>query len=126
MKTILPPGEYYIGDPCYVISDNHDTWMEYVQEIYENVSPVPYKYFKDKKIFCHGTAYGDGVYFDQFDNNYGVDAGLIGATPTDICEIKKDDKNIKDLVVVHNFKKEFECFYEKGIFYIGHFKIDTN
>ena len=73
----VPAGKYWLGDPCYVIKD--EMWIDWLESCdYENqkhlIGKTPDGYF----AIGFNTAHGDGVYQDQFGNDYGVDAGLIG------------------------------------------------
>jgi hypothetical protein len=76
MKTeFLPPGTYYVGDLCYFIKD--EDWYSFLEDWdfkYEGV----YGKFKKSEYWIAGTEYGDGCYFDQLGNSYGVDSGTIG------------------------------------------------
>lgn len=95
----LPPGEYYVGDPCYGVED-HARWLRQLQSVYGRdlhgyTGPDPFggpygTIAKDpdgpKWWAGHGTAHGDGVYFDQHGREYGVDAGLLGVVPAELAE----------------------------------------
>jgi len=108
-------GKYYIGDLCYVVSD--DNWIpllessEYLEG--DNIT------FKNESIWAHSTHYGDGEYFDQSGRAYGVDAGIIGIMSADLRDKTNDYDNIID------FENDFEVSYEDGIFYFGNITIDT-
>lgn len=82
--TIISKGEYYIGDICYVLSD----------EVYDNFWGNQ-KHFEDGSFLepnsqCSfatvSTLYGDGTYKDQYGKTYSVDAGNIGIVPIELCE----------------------------------------
>ena len=75
----LPAGKYYVGNPCYHI--NNEKWSDYCDQVVfaQDKKTV----FNGKNTCCFNTAYGDGCYQDQFGNNYGVDAGLIGVVELD-------------------------------------------
>ena len=79
-------GKFYIGDPCYVLSDDiyFDIW-EKKYNFEDGVIEVP-----DKGAFVvHGTAYGDGEYNDQYGNSYGVDSGTLAIIPIEL--VGKED-----------------------------------
>jgi hypothetical protein len=121
----MPAGEYYIGDLCYVM---HDEWDEVCGFIcdHERGSAIEGEFtLKDGRRFAvYNTAYGDGVYYDQHDNDYGVDAGVIGCIRTaDISE--SDKENIPD-GHVHLFEKEFPTYTDGGKLYFGDVVIDTD
>lgn len=122
-KAILAPGKYYVGDLCYVIGRNRtkdkDDWMEFLEESYWKVAtdtcaggPVEYK---GHKGFAAYTYFGDGCYFDEEGNEFGVDAGMIGIIPVEACEVPEDQMN--SLGHVFEFKKPIHCFRdEHGVF----------
>lgn len=72
---------FYIGDICYVLDDNiyHGIWgkADYKDGAYE--TPEGYKFA------VVGTEYGDGCYYGLFGDEYGVDAGVIGIVPLELC-----------------------------------------
>lgn len=79
---------FYIGDPCYVLSEN----------VYSNIWGDRYC-FKDGKITdptsgfsfaAEGTAYGDGSYFDEDNNEYSVDSGTLALIPLELVEKHKN------------------------------------
>ena len=92
----LPAGEYWIGDPCYILTESngfdwHDVLLQtnYLQGgtkehpgrgglfTYSNKDV-------DIPIFSSNTQWGDGCYEDQHGNQYGVDAGCIACIPMEI------------------------------------------
>ena len=115
----LPKGKYFIGDPGYAVTEN---WDEFCDKSFEKETMSEYK---DTPMFCHSTAYGDGVYRGSNKFKYGVDAGIIGAVPMSLVT-ETDGKELKRLGTITNFPKAFEVYFDNGVFYIGHIEIDTN
>ncbi len=76
----MPPGEYYIGDPCYVIEE----WDDFLGPLW--ASQYTQFEWKGKQCIGFSTAYGDGCYEDDEGNQYPVDAGIIGAVPIELCD----------------------------------------
>lgn len=76
---------FYIGDPCYVLPD----------EIYDEIWGEEYNFIDGKitvnefSFLVHGTAYGDGEYFDNIGTSYGVDSGTLSVIPFEL--IKKPE-----------------------------------
>lgn len=74
---------FYIGDICYVLDDAiyHGVWgsADYADGEYH----VPDTDFGFAVV---GTKYGDGCYDGLFGDHYGVDAGVIGIVPLELCE----------------------------------------
>jgi len=87
----MPAGRYWLGDPCYSFSDQ-DPWIEMLETC---------NYFIDSckgrtphgDVLAFSTAYGDGVYYDNEGNSYGVDAGLIGLVPAGVRYRFKTDSS---------------------------------
>lgn len=116
----LPAGVYFIGDPMCVLDGERwhdDVYMK--QEIYD----------RGLCIWTHKTHCGDGVYYDQYDNKYGVDSASIGAAhidqvvPLDLSCMYED--GLYGYGVLYHFDKDFDCVWEDGVFRIGHFEINT-
>lgn len=134
----LPAGKYFVGDPCYVFSNernNKDRWSELlnISDFFEK----PYVEFEGHKLFATPTAWGDGGYYDQFGNEYSVDAGLIGAVPFALWDISEDEqKELNRLGKVVEFNSEFGCCaYDNNsgfnknrnrFIVVGNYEIDTD
>lgn len=80
----LPTGTYYIGDLCYVLSD--EDW----EQLHSLMFPGGHECITGKHTLSDGrqllimsTLEGDGVYFDTAGRNYSVDSGTIGAMLVD-------------------------------------------
>ena len=82
----LPAGEYYMGDPCYVIDE--DLWDKFCDVYFQGEGVFE---FEGHQVFAVSTAYGDGSYTDNLGNEYGVDAGMIGLIPLALCVREKKD-----------------------------------
>lgn len=123
-ELMMPAGEYYIGDPCYVI--DNDLWDEFCDATFAMKKDYGVFEFKGYKCFVSSTNYGDGTYTDQMHRKYPVDAGIIGAIPIGL--VKKDFKNLG-----HTFKSEYEFgvsadegrWLEEKNIYIGSVVITT-
>jgi len=130
--TILLAGKYWIGDPCYVLGHDHPElnfkWDEFCDYCFEDDSPGrSNEGIIDHQgiIFAHyGTACGDGQYYDQYGNGYGVDAGMIGCIPYDkISSI--GDAELNRLGHIHTFSYDFETSYHNGTIGFGKIIIPT-
>jgi hypothetical protein len=107
IRTTLPPGEYYIGDLCYVLGDN----------VYDNIfggTGYEMGIYTEKatgRTFLVGsTAYGDGEYRGSDGNKFAVDAGIIGICPKSL--MAKDDGGGH----MYTFKTPVECKFQGGRF----------
>lgn len=125
----LPAGEYWVGDLCYVLGDRWDEFCDTTisgQECLSGEFTLP----DGTRFASYGTAWGDGLYYDDLHNSYGVDAGLIGCVlVSDIAESQR--KNLKD-GHVHVFDEPFLTGYldphedNPGEIFFGTLVIDTN
>lgn len=117
-KLTLPAGQYYIGDPCYVISD-HNKWMAFLNSCDFFEASVEAS-IGDDKFWASPTAYGDGVYESNKGGRFPVDAGLIGIVPLSIVEkyYEGDIEKVKQFGEIVEFTEPFEVvFYPRGSAY---------
>lgn len=87
-SAVLEPGEYIIGDPCYVIPD--DSWASFLCHATtfdgegeglgadHMIGDFTTHDGRTAQALAFATMYGDGAYGDDHGRVYGVDAGLIG------------------------------------------------
>lgn len=117
---LLKAGDYYLGDLCYVLSDE------------DYCSLLKNSGFLDNRILWEGelngypvfvacTSHGDGVYFDNYDRQYFVDAGIIGIVPADIL-VSTSKVELGNII---RFETDFKVSYDNGIFKFGDIVIDT-
>lgn len=124
MNETFEPGDYYVGDLCYVLRNEWDEVCSLTIKEHSCLDGV-FTLANGTKFATYGTAYGDGVYVDQKGHKYPVDAGLIG------CVAVKDlDANIlKNNIHLGNiikFDKPFTTSEDQGVIVIGNLSIDTN
>lgn len=114
----MKAGTYYVGDPCYVLSDKD--WQKILGD-------DGFSQLKGHEIFFAGTNSGDGTYLDNLGNEYGVDTGCIGILPVEVC-LKGRLKDItkRNLGQVHVFDSEFEVYVSGGNFTFGDIEIITD
>jgi hypothetical protein len=107
----LPAGKYYIGDPCYVISD-HDTWIEFIESCgyFEETAEAS---IGDDKFWAHSTVYGDGSYWCNVGKELPVDSGLIGIVPYAVVEkyCHRSVATILNLGAFIEFPEEFDVSF---------------
>ena len=121
MKTKIPAGKYYLGDPCYMVPD--DEWHDLLYTCQTFQEPVGT--LRDgTKIYALPTAYGDGQYTGSDGFSYGVDAGLIGLVPVGI-KLDDDSKQCLDLVNIVEFLTDTVMYDDNGVLTFGHIVIDT-
>ena len=86
-QVTLDAGEYWLGDPCYVIRD--EDWMPWLEacdyQVETNLmGEIP---GTEHEAVGFATSFGDGVYPYTVDGReefeLGVDAGMIGFVPVE-------------------------------------------
>ena len=118
--TVSSKKGFVISDPCYVLSDNvyRGFWIEQKHSAYGIFD------YEGSSFAVAGTAYGDGVYYDNHVNKYPVDAGVIALIP---LELVSDEKGIElgefvinelglNLGAVFEIPGEAEFMCEDGVF----------
>ncbi len=120
----MEPGLYYIGDLCYVFSN--EDWDEVCGLIIDGNECLNGEFqFKDGRRFAmYNTKYGDGVYQDQFGNKFCVDSGSIGCVMVDDAT-KADLGEMMRLGTLVEMKEKFTTFGVTGLIKIGSTTIDT-
>ena len=125
MNETTYPVQYYIGDLCYVM---HDVWSEVCDLMFsgdsDEVANGELELADGRKIIIFSTAYGDGEYFDQEGNAYGVDSGTIGAIKVD--DIRDTNAHLEG-GNIHEFAAEIDgndCWSENGE--LGFYKVVIN
>ena len=101
----MPAGRYYVGDLCYVMSD--EEWKQFCNITIkgERVLDGEFEMPDGRKFATYGTSWGDGTYYDQYGHTFSVDAGLIGCILE--SDIKEPLDNILDLGALIDFNTPF-------------------
>ena len=131
---MFPAGKYYVGDLCYVM---HNEWDEVCGLFFEGrddhgCNEGVFNLKDGRRFASFNTKYGDGSYFDQFGNEYGVDAGLIGCIALNDIDLKADG-NFTSGGQIIEFKHDFVVSGNQGlsrrdwdgVITIGHIVIKT-
>jgi hypothetical protein len=121
----LEAGKYWIGDPCYVLDDTgvDFNWSEFVDFIFKgdpsgrlNEGVVQHQGIR---FGFFSTAYGDGGYYDNRGNEYGVDAGMIACIPYDLIAPHFTDEDLMSRIDVvsngQNRAKVMVNFIQRGV-----------
>ena len=129
----MPAGKYWVGDLCYVM---HEEWDEVCGLFFKGrddhgANEGLFELKDGRKFVSFNTKYGDGGYYDEAENEYGVDAGLIGCIL--VSDIKSSDENTLNGGHVHEFDTQFSCSGGRseqghgwdGVIQIGHINIET-
>jgi len=135
-RVTYPAGEYWVGDPCYVVLDEHwGDWLDatgWTSPIMQaQIDLLPGYTFN---VCGVNTAWGDGGFDDQFGFGYCVDSGMIGVVPERyryFMEHYRSSKayeldHLKTLSQLVNFAEPFDIYRKGGVIHIGHLAIDTD
>ena len=79
-RTVIKSPKVFVGDICYALNDDtyHKCWGDHLGF---DDGEIPVVFGADLiAAVTVSTAYGDGDYFDDHGNEFGVDAGNIGVT----------------------------------------------
>ena len=115
-QVTLDAGDYWLGDPCYVIKD--EDWIPWLEECdYTNetnlIGEIP---GTEHEAVGFATSYGDGVYpylvngEEEFE--LPVDAGMIGFVPVEYVQKPKYEA----LVTKVSFSRMTTVRWENGNF----------
>jgi hypothetical protein len=121
-SVLFDAGTFWIGDLCYVMSDEWDEVCDLTIQNNKCVGGV-YQLANGRKFGMWYTAYGDGVYFDNNGNEYPVDSGSIGIILVeDISETGREEINLGN---VFKFETSFDTTCADGVFIFDNIHIDT-
>jgi hypothetical protein len=145
IKHVFSAGKYYVGDPRYAVKD--ENWSSLCDSTYcfgsdkeaiakdhnfcfgNDKQAIEKNYnsawnglflYNNKNCFTDSTKYGDGVFFDNYGHEFGVDAGLIGIMPLEIC----DGDSMEGGQTIE-FPESFEVWANDGEFHFGDVVIQT-
>jgi len=131
---MFPAGKYYVGDLCYVM---HDEWDEVCGLFFKGrddhgCNEGVFELKDGRRFASFNTKFGDGCYFDQHGNEYGVDAGLIGCIAMNDIDLNADG-NFTSGGQIIEFKNDFSVSGSQGlsrqdwdgVITIGHIVIKT-
>lgn len=137
----LRPGKYYIGDPCYAMSEErYGEFLELIGCTEKVEDRLPHGQVlegefntKDGHRFAvFNTCYGDGVYQGSDEHEYPVDAGCLSALPITMTDEEKMKEvaeselgNIVEFDDVFEVKSEVRRMSSEGTIVFGHIRIDT-
>jgi hypothetical protein len=131
----MPAGKYYVGDLCYVM---HESWDEVCGLFFKGrtdhgCNEGEFTLKDGRRFVSYNTKWGDGAYYDQNSNEYGVDAGLIGCLRLDDIDFTNDENGIHGGNVIE-FISDFNHGGGRsdlgrnwdGVIRIGHVEIATD
>lgn len=122
---MMPAGKYYIGDLCYVMSDD---WDEVCELTIKDSKVINGEFeMKDGRRFAmYSTKYGDGLYRSNMGTKHAVDSGTIGCILVDdIIDIPKFEIDGK-LGTVVTIDRSFSTAERDGLIVFGDIIINTD
>lgn len=126
----LAPGKYYIGDPCYALSE--ESYQEFLNLVLSGSDVLEGEFcFTDGTRFAvFNTLWGDGYYSASNNHRYPVDAGCLSAIPISKCDAKKLDEygdafTIEDFETIFEAKSNCSRRSGDGTITFGHIRIET-
>ena len=128
METTIKAGKYWIGDPCYYISD--DNWDDVCNQIYDGASSSIDGMFINadgKEFIVIRTRWGDGCYalnnyYTGRVANLGVDAGLLSIIPVSL----DTPLGKKSGGIVIELEKDVPFSADNGDFVFGDYSVNTS
>ena len=121
---MMPAGVYYIGDLCYVLNDSWDELCNIIIRGEECIEGE-FSLSDSRKFVIYNTAYGDGSYLDNHNNEYDVDSGSIGCILLNKIDFSNNQNSVS-FGHLKTFKEPFETSSENGIIYFDDVAINTN
>ena len=121
--------KYFIGDLCYVLSDEWGDVCDLTLDPLNDEDDREFQFDDGREFLMMSTAYGDGTYIDQFGNQYPVDSGTIGAVKVEYLhpDILAEALE-RGLGAVHEFGyelHELDCENDNGTLYFERVSIPT-
>ena len=109
----MPAGQYYFGDPCYVINEG---WLPLLNDTdyLEDFSTT------ERVLRAGSTAHGDGLYGGMGilrNNMFAVDSGSLGFVPVDEMEVSTLDAERMGTLV--SMQEPFTFGVERGVYYVN-------
>lgn len=116
----MKAGKYWIGDLCYILGNDKD-WNQICAFMGNGNHPREGVFtLNGVEGAIFGTAYGDGVYYDQEKNEYGVDSGTLGIFPAGVSSSPFESGGH-----VFEFPEDFTVACVDGEMQFGHVRIKT-
>lgn len=123
---MMPAGNYYVGDLCYVL---HDEWNEVCDLLFagrddHGCNEGEFTLADGRRFAIFNTAYGDGSYEDQCGRGYSVDSGSIGCILLNDIDLLNDQNCIRGGQVLE-MPRTFKAWGDGGVMHFGEVVIDT-
>lgn len=122
---MMPSGMYYIGDLCYVMSDDWDEVLDLTIAKDGKLLNGEFEMKGGRRFALYSTKHGDGMYRSNMGTNHAVDSGTIGCILVeDIIDIPKFEIDGK-LGAVVTIDRSFSTAERDGLIVFGDVIINT-
>ena len=123
---MMPSGKYYIGDLCYVMSDDWDEVLDLTIAKDGKLLNGEFEMKDGRRFALYSTKYGDGRYKSNMGTNHAVDSGTIGCILVEnIIDIPKFEVDGK-LGAVVTIDRSFSTSERDGLIVLGDVIINTD
>lgn len=121
-RARLPAGDYFVGDPCYLIPDgSYEAWIQAAEA--ELTDELLYAADVAGRLVAACRVVWDSDFTDAEGREYAEDSGLLGAVPAGIAV--QDDEDIVGLVHRVAFPTDFDVYVSERAIHIGHITINV-
>ena len=126
-KILMPAGQYYIGDLCYVLKKEWDECCDLFFAGRNDSGCNEGKFtLKDGRTFVNfNTAYGDGYYHTSADQGLGVDSGSIGCILVSDLSVEQTPEHMAKCGILVTFPEDFYCYSDRGDMTFGRVDVLT-
>ena len=123
---MMTAGEYYVGDLCYVMSD--EEWEEVCRLtiVGQKCISGEFTMADGRRFAMYNTRWGDGIYQDKNYKKYSVDSGTIGCIKVEDIKYDKYGERLDTLGNIYKFDFDFVSSVNEGLIQFGRVLIDTD
>lgn len=125
IQTTLPAGQYFVGDPMFVLAKlGEDLW----DQISKETGFLEFPYISETiQLFVGDTVEADGDYVSG-DYSFSVQSGSFGIIPRSTVDfLGVDISDLESVGVILDFSEEFVINFDNGTFAVSdRVFIDTN
>lgn len=131
-SNLLPAGDYYMGDPCYVLGP---IWDDVCAAMFQGTNSGHdgvYRLGDLGLAAIAGTAHGDGVYISNDGSEFGVDAGCLSVVSFEAVALVNNihlsevEGFIENFGAAYNFEDDFYCDVQGGVITFDDVVINTD
>lgn len=125
--VVLPSGEYWFGDPSYLLSTVDEFWGDFVDATPADVGIGGAMYNNFHVVFA-STLYGDGTYKGSDGFSYSVDSGTLGPIPLGLLDelgLVNIGQRLIDMGTIWSLANPVDFSISEGLITFGELLIET-